>query len=403
MIARVPLIYYFTVSVIIFLLSDALSVLFPTFLEFKISYFLKGSVFFFYLVLAIRILSIKNLFLTSFFVIIFATSQSYLFYVNKINFIGLIDNLRFFIWYFFGVILIFLFNKNDLDSIALNLLEKLNKVALLIITIVCISVLIGFIFNLEVLESYDGSRWGYKGILSKSITTSYFFIISLNYLYYDAVILKKKNFFFTLVLLCSLLTGTKSIYLFLLLLLFFDIISQKRYKLKSFWFVFITIVFLMVVFREKILKMTDFVTGLFYRLYQEKGLMYSLTSYRSEMLIDGINYYRSQWNWVNYLIGGRLIEIRYFEMSFFDLFYFFGSIGFLLFLYILIKHLIIPFFKKTAISGLFIICSVLLVAFFSGQFFNNSTVIILFFYFLLLIRLNSTYYEQDKHPKHLHS
>ena len=131
--------------------------------------------------------------------------------------------------------------------------------------------------------------------------------------------------------------------------------------------------------------------------------MYSLTSYRSEMLIDGINYYRSQWNWVNYLIGGRLIEIRYFEMSFFDLFYFFGSIGFLLFLYILIKHLIIPFFKKTAISGLFIICSVLLVAFFSGQFFNNSTVIILFFYFLLLIRLNSTYYEQDKHPKHLHS
>jgi hypothetical protein len=382
-------VHYITVGVVIFLLSDVLLLLFPGLINLRISYFLKGAVLVYYSFLVIRLLVFKETLFLLMFLILFIASQSYLFFFKKINFVGILDNLRFFTWYLFGCTLMLIYDKYCSMILKPRTIHLFNKIALIIISVVCISILVGFIFDLKIFWSYNKDRWGYKGILSKSVTASYFFIITLSYLYYCYVILKRKYSFFLIVLFCSLLCGTKTIYLFILLQLIFHIVQEKKYKLKSFWYSFVVFFALIWVFRNILLEKTEFFLGLFYKLYQEKGFMYSFSSFRSEMLIEGISYYCLQWDWVNYIIGGRLIEIKYFEMSFFDLFYFFGIIGFFLFVFMLIKYVVIPFYKQTKVYGLFIMFSIFLASFFTGQFFINSTVMILFFFYLFVIQANT--------------
>lgn len=379
---------YITATVLIFLLSDALLVILPTLISSNISFFLKGSVLLYYIVIAIHNLNIKEWLLLGLFVTIFGISQSYLLCTGLLELDGLIANLRFFIWYFFCLTLFFLHRKIYVSFQDFKSIKLLNKFAQWSIAVICISILIGFIFELKLFWTYNGFRWGYKGVLSKSVTASYFFIISLNYLYYSFVIQKGRYFFFFLTLFCSLLCGTKTIYAFLLLLLVFHIIKEKKYKLRSFWYFSLIFSGLLLFLRRQIVEKTKFIWGIFYELYLDKGFFYSITSFRSEMLLDSLVFYDSNWSWLNYLFGGRLLDIKYVEMSFFDLFYFFGALGFMLFLYTLLNYMVIPFLKKTQINGLFIITSIFMASFFTGQFFINSTVLILFFYYLLVIRLN---------------
>lgn len=387
-------VYFIIATLILFIFSDALLILFPNLIQYNTSYFIKGSILFFYLVCATRLLSLQECFIIFIFIFIFSLSQAYLFHLNSITIAGLIVNIRFFVWYLFFLFLMFIHNKINKDIYNSLSIELLNKAALLIIIIICFSIFIGYVFDLSVLSSYN-QRWGFKGLLPKTVTASYFFIIVLNYLYYYYVTKKKKYYFFFLVLFCSLLCGTKAIYVFNLLLLFFHIILNQKFKVKSFWIACILFFSISFVFRAQLIEKTEFLWSIFYDLYREKGFMYSLTSHRSEMLCQGLNYYNSHWNWINYLIGGRLIDVKYFEMSFFDLFYFFGGIGFFLFVYLIISYIFIPFIKKAKIHGFFFLFSVFFTSFAIGQFFVNSTVISLFFYFLITIAVNS--YEQNKH------
>ena len=378
----------FITSIIIFLLSDALLVVFPNVSYYHISYILKGCVLLYYLWVAITLLNFKALFYLVVFTLIFAASQTYLFYIEKIDNAGFLDNLQFFTWYFFCIVLMLIYDSTNLFFQGSKAVSVLNRVTFAIIACVCIVILIGFIFDLKQFWSYQGARWGFKGILSKPVTASYFFVLVLSYLYSNFIIHNQKFLFFFLVLLCSLLCGTKTIYFFILLLLFFDIVFKKTYKLKSFWFSVAGLLGFAFIFRISILEKTQFFWGQFYTLYKEKGFMFSFTSHRSEILTDGLNYYNLHWDWLNYFIGGRLTEIKYFEMAFFDMFYFFGILGSLLFIFIAINYVAVPFVKQTGLFGLFIMFSVFLTSFFTGQFFINSTVALLVFYFLVIIRVN---------------
>ncbi|WP_452219081.1 hypothetical protein [Lacinutrix undariae] len=318
-------------------------------------------------------------------------SQTYLVYYHKIEISGIKENLRFFIWYVFSILLMLMYKKMYLSISDKRTICFLNKLTKIIIITICTSIFIGAAFQLDALETYVGkSRWGYKGILTKSVTASYFFVLVLSYLYYTQIVLKKKYHLFFIVLICSFLCGTKTIYLFSILLLLFHILNKAIYKRKGFWYLSAGFLISLFIFRNFIVEKTEFLWGPFYKIYVERGFIDSFTSYRGEMLTSGIEHYLHNWKALNYIVGGRLLDIKYFEMALFDLISFFGILGAVLFLVILIKYAVKPFINKTKIVGVFIVSSLFLAAFFTGQFFMNSTIVILTYYFMTLIQLNTT-------------
>jgi len=398
MIGKIFKTQYFYLGVIIFLLSDALLLLFPSLEAYKVSTILKGAVLLYAYVLAYKLFSIKEAQYIFVFFTFFIISQAYLVYHNKIEISGIKENLRFFIWYVFGLLLMLMYKKVYLSISDKSTIRFLNKLTKIIIITICTSIFIGAIFQLDALETYVGkSRWGYKGILRKSVTASYFFILVLSYLYYAQVILKKRYYLFFTVLICSFLCGTKTIYLFSILLLLFHILNKGMYKRKAFWYLSVGLLISLFVFRNFIIKKTEFLWGPFYKIYVERGFIDSFTSFRGEMLTNGIEYYLHNWKALNYIIGGRLLDIKYFEMALFDLICFFGILGAGLFLFIIIKYAIKPFINQTKIIGVFIISTLFLAAFFTGQFFMNSTIVILTYFFMILIQLNIATNEQNKH------
>ena len=213
--AKVLIVYGFIASLIVFLISDLLLVIDPSFKQFNISYFLKGTSYFFYVLLSIRLLPVKRFLFLLAFIVLFISSQSYLFYFGKINSEEIISNLRFFGWYFFGIILMLIYKEVRFYYVNEALRQLINKVGIIVISVVCLSIILGFVFDFKLFFSYgEGGRWGYKGVLRKSVTASYFFIIIINYLYYTHVILKNKYYLFLIVVFSSLFCGTKTIYFF---------------------------------------------------------------------------------------------------------------------------------------------------------------------------------------------
>jgi hypothetical protein len=388
---------YIYLSLVIFLISDLLLVIFPKLNNFNVSTILKGSVLAFFCVLAYKTLNKKALALLFSFIVIFFTSQLYLLIYEKINISGVITNLQFFVWYLFALTLMLMHNIQSKNSYEINTIRVFNNIAIVIISVICFTIIIGFLFDVKAFWSYKGERWGFKGVLSKSVTASYFFIFVLSYLYYKEIVIKRRFVVFLSVLFCALLCGTKTIYFFIILLFIFHFIKEKKYTSKWFWVILSLLLIAIYFFRKLLLQKTEFIWIEFYKAFIEKGFIYSFTSFRSEMLKEGIQYYTLKWDWINYLIGGRLTEIKYFEMTFFDLFYFFGIFGFLLFLFVLVRYFVNPFLKETKNLGLFIVISVFLASFFTGQFFINSTVIMIMFFFITLIQINFQLNEQNKY------
>jgi len=184
-----------------------------------------------------------------------------------------------------------------------------------------------------------------------------------------------------------MLSGTKTVYAFVILLFCYHVFSKKLYAKKTFWLPALTVSFLLIIFKDIVLAKTKFLWGLFYDLYQGQGFLYSFTSFRNEIFADVSKLYFEKWQIYNYVIGGRL-GIRSFEMALFDLFSFFGCLGTLIYLYYLRRYFLKQFLKTTGPLGIFIVSTLALAAFFTGQFFVNSTVILTVWFFLIVFKLN---------------
>jgi hypothetical protein len=249
--------------------------------------------------------------------------------------------------------------------------KKIEKVYIILILIATICVIIGLIWNIKFFKTYS-TRFGYDGIMPKSITASYFFISSIVYFYYSFVIKKRTEFKWLLILIlgASSLIGTKAIYTFLFLLLAYHIIHFKLYKNLLLYVISGFGLISILVLRNELYELLKRHFTPLIELYEKNGLLTSLLSIRDQIFQYNISIYNEKWEWWNILIGGRVPELKLFENSLLDLISFVGLIGMFIYLKIIQKNL----FNSHETNDNFInfsIISIFIISMLAGQFFLN--------------------------------
>lgn len=261
------------------------------------------------------------------------------------------------IYYFDRYIFIFLFalmiySRKD-KSIIIS--KSLKYIEYILIANAVLMVL-GFLFDLKIFESYiTSSRFGYDGIFNKVNEVSCIYSIYLIYLYYCVFITKTKHWSLLLTIaLISLLLGTKTILLLFSLLFvfhfFFVIKNNKPLKI-----IVLVLLSAFIYFFEKII---NFLFGLFPfwdQLQKKYGLLTLLLSKRDILLNDTINYVSQKWNGINYIIGGGYYTKSFAisQMDGPDLFFFFGGLGVII--YFLMFGMVFLKKNNTILNGLIII------------------------------------------------
>lgn len=285
-----------------------------------------------------------------------------------------------FVKYLFPLVLLIYFSRSKIDNLNINV--ALTTFEWLILVNSCL-IIIGFIFNVFVFKTYKGGRFGYSGLLITSSTSTYVYVVSLTYFF----IKYKTRLFFHLkpiiVLVSMILIGTKSIFLFLFLLIIYSFLisKNKRYK----YSVLSVIIGAPLVAYYLVFHTSNF----FNNFLQNDGIVTMLFSFRNELLFEGMMpHIKSNWNFVNYCCGGiNDIKTRA-QMSYFDLFLFFGAFGAIVYLYTFVKNLFL--FNKSN-NEIFVISSLFLISFLSGNFFLNASVAI----YLVIIKIVLVFDQKD--------
>lgn len=260
------------------------------------------------------------------------------YFLEDVSFFENIEqNFSFYTKAIFLPILFIYFNDLDKDSV-----ERPLKVLEVIFWLNCIIILIAFIFKLPQFSTYQGGRFGYMGVFDRSTYTSYLFVFFVCYFFYGY--LKNRSYNYLVKLLLSLavsfLVGTKRLYFFDIVFLIYACYKLEFYKRRLVW-VGISILALITLFFEKDINL--FLIQQFkviYNVYIKYGLISSITSLRSDLLVD--YYYvviNEQWGYTNYLFGGPFFhEIRP-EIDLIDSYLFFGVFGPIFFLMFFNKFL----------------------------------------------------------------
>lgn len=297
---------------------------------------------------------------------------------NKPYFIDLY-NLRYLALYFFPIIYVKYLNTYSIIDKRHYLL--IENILIGIIALNTILILCGAFFEISFFKTYGKNRWGYMGLMPRSITASYLTIISIFYLYIKYNLSKKYTYLFWFVIAGALCIGTKSIYLFLILLFTYHFISNKLYKNYKIYIFLSLLVGTVVLFSNFILK--NIVNNFFsihLNLYKEKGFLTSLSSFRYDIFWENLNFVKTNWAAINYFFGGFIPDTKMFENSLADLIVFFGFGGAFLYLFYFWKNWVN---QKLLIFKLFIFAT-FLISILAGQFFMNISAIA---YFALMYNL----------------
>lgn len=269
-----------------------------------------------------------------------------------------------------------------------NIYKTFSSVTLILIGLICCTVLIGVIFDLSFFKTYH-FRFGYMGVLHKSIVATYFFVSSILYVYYISFVQKTySKVFFWLITITALLVGTKAIYLFLVCLFGYHVFTFRLYKKKSYYslILFVSLLVITVSYLNKAAFFTTF--DVLIDVYNEHGFLTTLMSFRDQILIEKASYYLENWTVLNYLFGGKMDAIGLFEMSLIDMFVFFGAIGllfYLFFFYLCILHFLE---RQDSYFVTFAILIVLFISIFAGQLFINFSSMVYIGWIFYLIKLS---------------
>ena len=230
-------------------------------------------------------------------------------------------------------------------------------------------VITGFLFDISWFSSYS-TRFGYNGLFITSATGSYVYILALFYF-----LVRRKHFFFKdwkpiVILLTCLLIGTKAVYLGMLVALATYLLYYtnrfKRYKREF----LLTIAILSV----GIFYIVFFQWGIFNELRQKEGFLSSVLSLRNDLFVEkSLPFIQDKWSWGNYLFGGIANMETRSQMGIIDVFFFWGIIGGVLYLW--------SFYKTFAAFQLtkdvkFLLLGLTTVVFLAGNFFENASVAI---------------------------
>ena len=196
----------------------------------------------------------------------------------------------------------------------------------------CALIVLGAIFDIAAFRTYDiFTRFGYMGIYNSNNQASYYFILMMIFYYYQ-VSQGSKPYKLIAVILCSLLLGTKKIYLFLPLLFAYDFFRYRRYRNKWLVISMLSLIGLLFLLRDKVLAFLEEYFNALVVLQRKKGWLSMLSSTRdAELKATYENVVVAKWEWYNYLIGGADFYNNRSEMELFDIFFFFGLFGLLVY------------------------------------------------------------------------
>lgn len=300
------------------------------------------------------------------------------------------ENSKVFNWYLFIFVIAAGYFSFEKESKILNLQkEKLFQTFELIFILNSFCILIGLLFDLNLFSSYSYGRFGYNGFLRNPTHASYIYIIYIIYFYYKHAIapLPKNKYLLITACIIPFLLGTKAVLLFLTLFLIYYTLKHRFYSILIAFF---------IVFSAGIVKF-DFLMNTFvkkhflvlYNAYHENGMVSMLFSLRNES-IDKIfiPYITKHWTSLNYFLGGAEFNLFRTEFEFIDLFWFFGIVGTLLYLFIFDKYVL----NRRILFTFKLLLMLFVVVFLAGSFLSSAPVML--FFYVLCVFLKDIYSKE---------
>ena len=292
-------------------------------------------------------------------------------------------NLEYLIRYLFFPITFFIFYNLLSDNIKI---EKLFKAYEVFFFVNLILIIVGFVFEFDLFKSYPNpNRFGYSGLMNRTNQISYISIIMILIYYYEWAYLKKKSYLkFLFVILVSLLVGTKRIYFTLIILGIFHFYKFRyQYNGKKGILSLALSFSIILIFWNSIKEVFFLKFKIFIDIYQDKGFFSSLLSFRNNLLVQIIQeQIIPKWNIFNIFFGGADFTIVRPEMELFDLFFFFGIIGVVIYIYLVkifiktikLKNTYIKLTVTIFMLLAFIISTTIPFLFFVGIYYLNSLI-----------------------------
>ncbi|MEL0651813.1 hypothetical protein V6246_10300 [Algibacter sp. TI.3.09] len=350
------------------LLASLLLFLFCTEAYFKVLYFTTGNISnilkctkgMLLLICLFVILkkNIKSLLCLSLFSVLFIIGQ----YSTNLGFSEPI--LIYFIKFVYPIVIFLFFSIDYIQQINKKLLFSVFEYLMIFNSIL---ILLAVVFDIQIFRTYFTSRFGYNGLIISSSSSSYIYALFLIFLItkYKKNILKKWTNY--IILLAIVFVGTKALYLFSLCFVCFYFWVYSNIDKKMLLALLVTVIFL-------ILYVFFFQIGIFNEIREQDGLISSVFSYRDRLLLEKtIPYIKENWSFTNYLFGGINDLRTKSQMEVVDVFYYFGILGGLYYLYLYLK----AFFKfKSNLNIVFLLGALLFIVFLSGNFFTYSSIVI---------------------------
>jgi hypothetical protein len=234
-------------------------------------------------------------------------------------------------------------------------------------------IVLGFLFDINIFSSYNPQdnlndmRFGYKGLIYGTNEVAGIYILGLSYCYRETFKYRERKgwlLFFTC--LASLLTGTKATLIGLVVVTIFYFAKYKFAKLVVLM-VPATVFLVIAVARNWESIKTKYLTFNI-RVFESGDLLTFLMSGRNSYIISNFDYIAAKWTFLNYLVGDGFL---YSETDLLDLFFFFGILGCMLYLYVLTK---IFFIKDRTIDNHFVFLLLLSIAFTAGHIIQSAIV-----------------------------
>ena len=221
------------------------------------------------------------------------------------------------------------------------------------------------------------------GVFNTSNQASFIFILYITYFY---ICSKNYKSFFLIsgLIFISFLVGTKKIYLFSFLLILYFIFEKRIYKKKTFYLILFFLVSLFYFFSEAFKKSLSDIFIVLYSVYENKGFITAMFSFRDQLLINSFELNSAGWSFLNYFFGGPFFPHNSVELEWIDLYYFFGVYGVFYFVNLFNLYFKDISFQKFKILFLFILA----VSFFSGGFILEANTSLVFLIIICKIKLN---------------
>ncbi len=229
--------------------------------------------------------------------------------------------------------------------------DQLFKVFEFLVLVEAFTVIIGFIFHLDVLSSYGSGtpgfdRFGYKGLIPAQNETSGFFIIAFFYFLWKIVRLNRGMLQFLTVFVAALLTGTKTSFILvgvLLLYLARWLMGKRIKRIRMYIVVSVFLVALVALLaHDYILALVQPTIGFY--VDKVRNLSWSpLETFLSGRTLKTKRFFSDYWphfGFLNYLFGGHDLPIFWTETDLVDVFISLGLVGGVVFYYCYLKALL---------------------------------------------------------------